>query len=223
MMSHRFRIAFLFALSGSSVLLACVGDSPLAPAPDASSVDTGTAGNDASGTDATSGGDGSVDAGPCSNAVPGNVVTLPTSGSTPVFPNGGPLLAGDYVLTDVNAGCVPPCTVKGGSITGGLHVSVSGATYTVERQISIQISGQPQKVTLDRWSGSFDQINGKLAGTSVCPTPNLTNTWAAYLPVGPDGGAYNLIIRFEGEFLAQRVDAGDSGSPVQYVFTFAKK
>lgn len=223
MLSHPFRLAFLMALVGSSAVLACVGDSPVAPPPDASSVDTGSPGKDASSNDATSGVDGSIDAGPCSNAVPGNVLTLPTSGSTPVFPNGGPLLAGDYVLTNVGAGCVPPCTVKGGNITGGLHVSVSGGTYTVERQISIQIVGQAQKVTLDRWSGTFDQINGKLAATSVCPTPNQTNTWSAFLPVGADGGTYNLIVRFEGEYLAQRADAGDSGSPVQYVFTFAKK
>lgn len=218
------RLLLLFVLAAPSAVLACVGDAPAVLEKDAA-VDPTDAGsdavtNDAVATDAVAN-DASVDAGPCSNAVPGNSISLPTSGSVLNPPSGGPLLAGDYVLTQVNAMCLP-CTLKGGAAAAGLHVTVSGANVTIERRMDYQITGQPAVQVLDRWTGTYDQLNAKMPVATECPKIGTNATWAAYLPVGADGGASTLVVRFDGEFRGQRTDGGADAGP-EYIFTFLKK
>ena len=217
---HRRRFLGLVALVGPTVL-ACVGDSPVLQPPTDASVDTAPtvdASNDTGVVD-TGVVDTGVDAGPCSNAIPGNSISLPIQGSALIPQGGGPLLAGDYVLTQLRADCFP-CDLKSGSAVAGIHVDVSGATYTIQRRITYQISGQSQVQVLDRWSGTYDQLNAKMAVNEQCPTTPDAATWQAYLPVSTDGGADFIFMRFGSEFKTQRTDGGfDAGPTLTWTFT----
>lgn len=211
------RALWIVGLVSPAVILACVGDSPAPQTTnDASVID---AGNDVATKD-TGVVDTGVDAGPCSNAIPGNSIPMPTLGSSLIPQSGGPLLAGDYVLTQARADCLP-CDLKSGSAVGGIRVTVSGATYTIERRITYQLSGQPQVQVLDRWSGTYDQLNAKLGMVQDCPqSGGPITTWPAFLPVSTDGGADFIFLRFGTEFRTQRTDGGvDAGPTLTWTFT----
>lgn len=215
------RVLILIAIAAPGAFLACVGDSPVTPPPGVdASTDSTTPTPDASGgNDAQTSPDTGIDAGPCSNAIPGNALALPTSGSSLIPQGGGPFLAGDYVLTQMRADCIP-CDLKPGSVIAGIHVDVSGATYTIQRRITYQIGGQPQVQVLDRWSGTYDQLNAKVSMTQVCPQPGSPTTWQAYLPVSSDGGADLVVMRFGSEFKTQKLDGGaDAGPTLTWFFT----
>lgn len=212
------RLLWVLALASPAAILACVGDSPAPQTTPDASVDAAPL-VDASNVKDTGVGDTGVDAGPCSNAIPGNIIAMPTLGSNLIPQGGGPLLAGDYVLTQARADCFP-CDLKTGSAVGGIHVSVSGSTYTIERRLTIQLGGQPQVQVLDRWSGTYDQLNAKMGMSEQCPGSGNPTTWQAYLPVSTDGGADFMFMRFGTELRTQRTDGGvDAGPTLTWTFT----
>lgn len=184
----RFSRCFALAAFASAtlVLVACVGDTPVTPVPEAGidSSPTNDAAADTSlpdsspdtSTDATS---DVVDAAPCINtALVGNTINLPTSGNFTFFPNSEAMTSGDYKLTSAFYSC-NACTTKAGSAVGGLKITVTGPNVVVERHIDVQVSGDPQQSVVDRWSGTFDQINSTLKLTRECPGSAVSANWTA--------------------------------------------
>lgn len=185
------RFAFLVRFGSAALtLVACVGDTPVATPPEAG-VDSSTQGDaalDSSVVDSSSPDTGvvdattdAVDAGCPNSASVGNVVNLPTSGFLTFAPISGPMTSGDYVLTSAYYNC-NNCSTKSASAVGGVRITVTGPNVTIERRLDVQVSGDPLQTRVDRWAGTFDQLNNTLKLTRVCPGSSVSADWFAVFP-----------------------------------------
>ncbi len=216
-----------FVFVPSLALIACVGDAVTPPPqPDAST--DAQSGTDASTTETgqdtsvaeTSVGDGNadapVDAGVCSNAQPGNTVNLPTTGNFTFAPQSAPLKAGTYVLTDAFYSCAS-CSVVTASAVGGLIITISGQTVTIQRRFDLQEQGQPLQSVADRWTGTFDQLNANLSLTRECPSASPKTDWYATVPP-TDAGKARINMGFASEFQVKDKSTSSQFNPT-FVFT----
>jgi len=226
------------ASSAGALLFACVGDTPVTTTPDASTgdsavQDTGTPPPD-SATEAASGDSGDA-AAACSNPVVGNSFALPTGAANAVFfpPSVGPLLAGDYKLTGfafLTIICFPaPCPFnpKTGAGFGGLRVtSLGGNSFSIERHVEVQQS--KKSVFLDRFTGTYDQINRTLTVTRACTSDggvlsDAGTTWKTGVEV-VDGSATGRVFLEVPDFGVEQVTAdGSAGPPASATGTFVKQ
>lgn len=222
MLVRRFALA---AIASSSLLLvACVGDTPVVPVPeagiDSSTHPDGSADSSAvdssvpeTSTDATT--SDVVDAAPCTNtAVVGNTVTLPTTGNFIIQPNSEAMTAGDYKLTGASYQC-NSCSVKSTSAVGGLKVTVTGPTVVIERRMDLQVSGDPLVSVVDKWTGTFDQINSTLKLTRVCPGSAIASDWGAIFKASTK----TLDITFTPPELQTKLS---NNSPISPTYQFTK-
>ena len=182
------RFALLGLASATVVLVACVGDTPVVQPPeagvdsskpddaaaDASAVDSSipdTSVNDATTADV-------VDAAPCPNtALVGNTINLPTSNNLVFTTASEAMTSGDYKLTSATYNC--NCSTKSASGVGGLKITVTGPNVVIERHVDLQVSGDPLQSAVDRWSGTFDQINSTLNLQRQCPGSTVSAQWSA--------------------------------------------
>lgn len=218
----RFSRCFALAAFASAtlVLVACVGDTPVTPVPEAGidSSPTNDAAADTSlpdsspdtSTDATS---DVVDAAPCINtALVGNTISLPTTGNLIFAPTSDPMTSGDYKLTSAYYNC-QSCSMKSASAVGGLKVTVTGPNVTIERHVDVQVAGDPLQSVVDRLSGTFDQINNTLKLTRECPGSNIKDDWGAVFKASNK----TLEIQFPNN-LKTKDTTNNPGIPT-YVFT----
>lgn len=166
--------------------------------------------------------DANLDAGSdvtCSNPGMGNALTVPTQGFLQAFFTSGPILSGDYLLTNARFLC-SGCNGVQGVIVGGVHVTASGSAVAIERHVDFSY-GAVQIRHTDRWSGTFDQINQKIAVTEDCPEAGATASWNAYVAVAADGGSLGqLELSFVDVMGANVLDAS---TPVPIALYFTKQ
>jgi hypothetical protein len=166
--------------------------------------------------------DANLDAGSdvtCSNPDMGNALTIPTQGFLQAFFTSGPIVTGDYLLTNARFLC-SGCNGVQGVIVGGVHVTASGSAVAIERHVDFSY-GTVQIRHTDRWSGTFDQINQKIAVTEDCPEAGATASWNAYVAVAADGGSLGqLELSFVDVMGANTLDAS---TPVPIALYFTKK
>lgn len=207
------------ATLSSALVLACVGDVPAVP--DASTpLDAGIDAKDASTPIPDGAPDTAVpEAGPCSNPLVGNVVSVFSGGVLPFIPGSGPLVVGDYVLTSFQLYCNGACSANA-ALVGGLHVTSPGVgLITVERRLELQdalTDAGPVKL-LDKWTGTFDQLNRAFQVDEVCPAKFSDAGWNGGFPVIDGGSNGELKIRFHDVQIT--VNNGKVGA----LMTFTKK
>lgn len=230
--------AIASASSAGALFLACVGDTPVTNVPDASTgdaatQDTGTPTDSAS--EAAPPGDGGDASVGCSNPVVGLSFPLPTTAANSVFfpQSVGPLLAGDYKLTGfgfLTGICFPaPCPYnpKAGSAFGGLRItSLGGNNFAIERHVEAQQS--KKTVILDRFTGTYDQLNRNLTVTRACTedggsVSDAGSTWKTGVEV-VDGSASGRVFLEVPDFGVEQVTAdGSAGPPANATATFVKQ
>jgi hypothetical protein len=194
--ANRLGWALFFLPAGAVAVAACVGDAPVGQ-PDAAGADatTDTQADVSAPPDGSppgdAGADVTVDAGPCSNPLVSAVIQLPTGGgAAPFIPGSGPLIAGDYTLTFLQLDCNGACGAPAGSILGGVRVSSSGpGQVTIERRIEMQQDDAGTTKAIDKWSGSFDQLNRQFQLGEDCPGSDPDAGWGGGFPTNfQDGG-----------------------------------
>lgn len=163
--------------------------------------------------------DAALDAGPdaaCSSAKVGNTTFVLAPGSVQVLNPSGPIVSGDYVVSKGFYFCF--CSGSPAAVVGGVHITVNGANIVVERRIDFSYA-TVQINRLDRWHGTFDQINQRLNVTEDCPEAGASSAWYAYVAIAPDGGSQNQI---ELSFPDVRGANPDSGTPSDLALILTK-
>jgi hypothetical protein len=166
--------------------------------------------------------DANLDAGSdvtCSNPGMGNAFSIPTQGYLQAVFTSGPILSGDYLLTNATFLCFG-CKGVPGVVVGGVHVTANGSAVVIERHVDFSY-GSVQIRHTDRWSGTFDQLSQKIAVTEDCPEAGATASWYTYVPVAADGGSTGqLEMGFTDVMGANVLDAS---TPVDIGLFFTKK
>ena len=165
--------------------------------------------------------DAYVDAGSdvvCATPIGGGTILIPSGGLAQPFFSSGPIVSGDYLVTTGSYWCFN-CKGSTGVVVGGVHVTVTGPNVDVERRIDLNY-GTTQIRRLDRWHGTFDQLNRKLTLTEDCPEAGASAAWFAYLAVAADGGAAGQL---ELAFPDVQGADPDSGVPIELALFFTKK
>lgn len=207
-------LAAIFLVVAIAPFIACVGDAPVDD--DASTLDsaTDTSTPDVGTPDVTQPNDGGADAPidsgvdatkACSNATVGNSIPIPTGTFNVSFlQQSGPLLGGTYPMKSISVKgsfCAPPCPEpQGGGIIGGLAITDLGSgNYDIERHIELQ-QGAVKTTRIDRFGGSFDQINQRVNVTRECSIDGGADDagvqWSLIVILG-DGGVPTGSINVE--------------------------
>jgi hypothetical protein len=87
------------------------------------------------------------------------------------------------------------------SLVGGLHITSAGpGLITVERRLELvdNLADAGSVKLIDKWTGTFDQINRTFQVDEVCPNKTITDAgWNGAFPTALDGGATTQVrIRF---------------------------
>lgn len=165
--------------------------------------------------------DANLDAGPdvtCATPLGGGTISIAPGGLAQPFFSSGPIVSGDYIVTSGAYWCFG-CKGSSGVVIGGVHVTVSGADVAIERRIDFNYASQ-QIRRLDRWHGTFDQLNRKLTLTEDCPEAGASAGWFTYLAVAADGGSLGQL---EMSFPDVQGADLDSGVPIDLALYFTKK